>query len=383
MNMFAISFAVMLLVILAELAFLKWSRQQVIPWKEVVFNLNSGHILMWVFRGVEVLVFGWVLQHLSLHWVDGWALPWVWLLAWVGWDFCFYWMHRMHHTWSWLWAVHVVHHQGEHFNLSLGVRNSWYSSLSNLPFVLVLAVIGVPLEIFLLVSSFHYSVQLYNHNALVGKSGWLDKIMVTPSNHRVHHGTAPVYLNKNFGGTLLLWDQLFGTWQPERADVPMQYGVPGSVQSHNPLWANNKRFQRFWTQRFPALQRLAQLAMPGWYIGLGGVLLFGVVIYYVNQDGRALDAQRGVLFAFLFLGTIALGALSDDRRWGWFAWMLLSSTALGATLILSGGREPLGLLLLALCLVHALAGLPRALRSFKPAADATHRASTPHTKALL
>ena len=81
MNMFAISFAVMLLVILAELAFLKWSRQQVIPWKEVVFNLNSGHILMWVFRGVEVLVFGWVLQHLSLHWVDGWALPWVWLFA--------------------------------------------------------------------------------------------------------------------------------------------------------------------------------------------------------------------------------------------------------------------------------------------------------------
>jgi Fatty acid hydroxylase superfamily len=200
-----------------------------------------------------------VLQHLSLHWVDQWPVAWQWVFAFIGWDFCFYWMHRMHHKLPIFWAVHVVHHQGEHFNLSLGIRNSWYSSLTSFLFVAILAVLGVPLEIFIAVSSFHYSVQFYNHNALVGKSGWLDKIMVTPSNHRVHHGMDPIYVNKNFGGTLLIWDKLFGTYQAERDDVPLRYGVSGSVSSNNPLWANNSPLQKFVQTHLPSLQNLTKL----------------------------------------------------------------------------------------------------------------------------
>jgi len=126
------------------------------------------------FRGVEIFLFGVLLQHVNLHVVDQWPPVWQWIFAFIAWDFCFYWMHRLHHKIGVLWAVHVVHHQGEHFSLSLGSRNSWYSSLSNFPFIAVLAVLGVPLEIFVTVSSIHYSVQFYNHNGIIGKSGWLE-----------------------------------------------------------------------------------------------------------------------------------------------------------------------------------------------------------------
>jgi sterol desaturase/sphingolipid hydroxylase (fatty acid hydroxylase superfamily) len=356
MNFFAISFLVMLSLVLVELAILKWAGKQTAPWKDVIFNLNSGHILMWVFRGIEVLGFGLLLQHLSLHWVDQWHVAWQWVFAFIGWDFCFYWMHRMHHKLPIFWAVHVVHHQGEHFNLSLGIRNSWYSSLTSFLFVAILAVLGVPLEIFIAVSSFHYSVQFYNHNALVGKSGWLDKIMVTPSNHRVHHGMDSAYVNKNFGGTLLIWDKLFGTYQAERDDIEMRYGVNGSVSSNNPLWANNSPLQRFVQTHFPSLQNLAKLTVPDGYIGSGGVIIFGMVIYYVNADASMSGWQQFALFALIFSATVAIGGMSDERRWGLLGWIALS--VLPFVYVLHFGLyDPWVLALFSAWLLHGAAGL--------------------------
>jgi sterol desaturase/sphingolipid hydroxylase (fatty acid hydroxylase superfamily) len=356
MNFFAISFLVMLCMVLVELAILKWAGKKTAPWKEIIFNFNSGHILMWVFRGIEVLGFGLMLQHLSLHWVDQWPIAWQWVFAFIGWDFCFYWMHRMHHKLPIFWAVHVVHHQGKHFNLSLGIRNSWYSSLTSFLFVAILAVLGVPLEIFIAVSSFHYSVQFYNHNALVGKSGWLDKIMVTPSNHRVHHGMDPIYINKNFGGTLLIWDKLFGTYQAERDDVPLRYGVSGSVSSNNPLWANNSPLQKFVETYLPSLQNLTKLTVPDGYIGSGGVIIFGMVIYYVNADAGISGWQQFPLFALIFSATVAIGGMSDERRWGLLGWMTLAVLPF-VYVIHFGLYEPWGLALFSAWLLHAATGL--------------------------
>ncbi len=376
MNFFAISFLVMLCLVLIELAILKWAGKQTAPWKEIIFNLNSGHILMWVFRGIEVLGFGLVLQHLSLHWVDQWPVAWQWVFAFIGWDFCFYWMHRMHHKLPIFWAVHVVHHQGEHFNLSLGIRNSWYSSLTSFLFVAILAVLGVPLEIFIAVSSFHYSVQFYNHNALVGKSGWLDKIMVTPSNHRVHHGMDPIYINKNFGGTLLIWDKLFGTYQAERDDVPLRYGVSGSVSSNNPLWANNSPLQKFVQTHLPSLQNLTKLTIPDGYIGSGGVIIFGMVIYYVNADAGISGWQQFFLFALIFLATVAIGGMSDERRWGLQGWIALAVLPLVYVLHF-GLYNPWALALFSAWLLHAAAGL-RLLFNSSGLALPSHEASKGH-----
>jgi sterol desaturase/sphingolipid hydroxylase (fatty acid hydroxylase superfamily) len=322
MNIFALSFAVMLALVLAEQWLIKRRTAQPVPWIDVVFNLNSGHLLMWVLRGVEIAAYGFTLEHASVQWTSRWPMPAQWVFAFIAWDLCFYWMHRMHHKVPLLWAVHRIHHQGEHFNLSLGIRNGWYSSLTNFPFIAVLAILGVPLDMFIAVSSLHYAVQLYNHNALVGRSGILDKFLVTPSNHRVHHGMDPRYIDRNFGGTLLLWDRLFGSWQPERDDIDMRFGVHGGMPSQNPLWANNPSLWR-WLCKRQSQHRSPELHWPATYIGSGGVMLFLIVIAHI--DGQAnwpVFLSTGSLLA-LILSTIALGALSDGKRWGAIAWVAL------------------------------------------------------------
>jgi sterol desaturase/sphingolipid hydroxylase (fatty acid hydroxylase superfamily) len=369
MNIFALAFALMLGLVLSELLILKLSQRQAIPWEDVIANLNSGHILMWVFRGIEVLAFGFVLTHLNLHWVDQWHPVWQWIFAFIGWDLCFYWMHRMHHRLPIFWAVHVVHHQGEHFNLSLGIRNSWYSSLTSFPFVAILAVLGVPLEIFVVVSSLHYSVQFYNHNALIRQSGFLEKFIVTPSSHRVHHGTDPIYLNKNFGGTFLIWDKLFRTYQAERDDVEMRYGVRGDVSSNNPLWANHLGFFRVFKTRFPVLQNLRRFVAPELYIGAGGVILFGLVIYYVDREGNWPGVQQFVLFAFIFLATIAMGGISDKKRWGMVSWVAIALMMPVMFVANFGLRDPWALLLFALLIAHGLDGVRRLLMATDDSSD--------------
>lgn len=124
MNVFALPLALMLALVVADVAGLRWLRGQRAPWRDVIFNLNSGHIVLWLFRGAEVAVFAWLSAHANLHWVDRLGVPGVWIFTFFAWDFCFYWLHRLHHMIPLMWAVHVVHHEGEHFNLSLGVRNS-------------------------------------------------------------------------------------------------------------------------------------------------------------------------------------------------------------------------------------------------------------------
>ena len=359
MNPFALSFLVMLAFVLAELLILKWVRKTPVPWKDVIFNLNSGHILMWVFRGVEVAAFALLLRHVNLHIVDQWPVAVQWVFAFFAWDLCFYWMHRLHHKIPLLWAVHVVHHQGEHFNLSLGVLNSWYSSLTNFPFIAILAVLGVPLEIFLVVSSLHYTVQFYNHNALVNKSGILDRFMVTPSHHRVHHGTDKRYINRNFGGTLLLWDRLFGSFQPELEGVEMRYGVKGMTPTHNPLLASNGKLFTWLRARFPHWQSRGTFEVPELFIGIGGVILFGLVIYYVNHEAALAGAQQAILFALIFGGTLALGGLSDARRWGAIVWVAIAVAMPVLYLGWYGARDVWGMVFLAALLVHGLDGARR------------------------
>ncbi|MGL4768498.1 MAG: sterol desaturase family protein [Formosimonas sp.] len=308
----------MLLLTFAEIIFRARVRHEPAPWRDVVFNLNSGHIVLWFFRTAEILAFAAILTHWSTNWVAVWPSWLQWLFGFVAWDACFYWMHRLHHKIPLLWAVHVVHHQGEHFNLSLGIRNSWYSSLSNFPFVAILAVLGLPVELFVVVSSIHYSVQFYNHNGLVGRSGWLDAFLVTPLHHRVHHGMDEPYIDKNFGGTLLLWDYLFGTFQTQVADVPLRFGTHTPMLSHNPWVANHQPFFKARQMRSSNIR----LPLPDAYIARAGFVLFLTVIAYVFFDGTLPTGLTVAWFALMVVSTIAIGALSDEQTWGIGLWLL-------------------------------------------------------------
>ena len=327
----AIPLLLMLLACYMELFALQRWRGIVIVWRDTVFNLNSGHVILWVCRGFELIGYAWVLQHASVHWVADLPLAVQWLFGFIAWDFCFYWMHRLHHKFPSLWAIHGMHHEGAHFNLSLGIRNSWYSSLSNFPFIVGLAVLGLPVEIFVVVSSIHYTVQFYNHNGWIKRSGFLECLMVTPAYHRVHHGMNPIYVDKNFGGTFQFWDFLFGTHQYELPNEPIRYGVAHPTPSNNPFWVNNLPFLNLLgITRFTDMRGI-QDTFPASSIARAGFVLFLVVVFYVwiepiwlaGSMAEAFDWARWVLIGLIAVSTVAVGAASDGRVWGMWLWLLL------------------------------------------------------------
>ncbi|KNC09537.1 fatty acid hydroxylase [Klebsiella sp. RIT-PI-d] len=346
----------MLLLVLGEACFLHLSHKRKIDWHDIMFNLNSGHIVLWLFRCVEVLCYALVLHYASLSLFDGVAVGWIWLFTLLAWDFCFYWLHRLHHERRWLWAVHVVHHQGEHYNLSLGVRNSWYSSLTGIPFFLVLAVCGVPLSIYLAVSVIHYSIQFFNHNALTPRLGWLEKIFITPSHHRVHHINERRYADTNYGGTFIFWDRLFGTLCKAPPAGPVKYGVKGSQLSANPFRESNLPFQKL--ARLSAVSSSCKPSSRGGSVMLitGTLLLFMLVLGYIQRYGYHIDAlspAQVLLFLLLATGTVALGGISDGQRWGRIVWCGVTVLCLVYPLLLAW-REPLWLIAPVLLVLHAL-----------------------------
>jgi sterol desaturase/sphingolipid hydroxylase (fatty acid hydroxylase superfamily) len=312
----------LLLMVLIELLIVHFQNKEKILWKEVIFNLNSGHIFLWILRGVEISAFYFVSENWGLPILSEWSYAMIWVFTFFTWDFCFYWLHRLHHKFKLLWAVHVIHHEGEHFNLSLGIRNSWYSSLTSFPFFIGLAMMGVPVEIFIATSSIHYIVQFYNHNSIVNKSGWLEKIMITPSHHRVHHGKNTEYLDRNFGGTLVIWDKLFNTYQVELEEVPVEYGVKDYVTNYDVIWANNLPFLKLLGfTKILKPKKLSYISIPKYLIVTGGILLFGLYIYFISIESNWTINEKLGLFTLTFLGTIANGGVSEKRKWGVYLWL--------------------------------------------------------------
>ncbi|HEX4910037.1 MAG TPA: sterol desaturase family protein, partial [Permianibacter sp.] len=141
---------------------------------------------------------------------------WVWLLALLLYDFLYYWVHRCGHEVNLMWAAHQVHHSSEYFNLSTALRQSATTVLWSWPFYLPMALLGVPPEVFAGVALIDLLYQYWVHTELVGKLGWFDRVFVSPSNHRVHHGQNDYCIDKNYGGILILWDRLFGSFVEER-----------------------------------------------------------------------------------------------------------------------------------------------------------------------
>lgn len=319
--------AVMLCLSFGEAGYLQLRGRQRVDWHDVVFNVNSGHIMLWLFRGLEITCYGYVASHWSLGLLANWPSAAVWLLALLAWDLGFYWLHRLHHQWPLFWAVHLIHHQGRQFNLSLGVRNSWYSSLTSIPFFMLLALVGVPLHVFVAVSVLHYTVQLYNHNDSVPRLRWLERLLITPALHRIHHVNEPRYCNSNYGGTFSFWDRLFGTFEPELPGGAFSYGVGSEKPSENPFWASNLPFFRLFGLKVGATPRPPSFAYGGLAMCSGAILLFILVLAYVDRYGygygNASSAQVA-LFVLLAAGAVALGGVSEGRRWAVVAWLAVT-----------------------------------------------------------
>jgi sterol desaturase/sphingolipid hydroxylase (fatty acid hydroxylase superfamily) len=153
----------------------------------------------------------------------------------------YYWAHRMSHEVNLFWGGHVVHHQSEDYNLSVALRQSSLQVVWTFAFSLPLAFVGFQTLDFALVTAYITLYQFWIHTELINKMGWFEYIFNTPSHHRVHHGRNPKYIDKNHAGTLIIWDRMFGTFQPE--EERPTYGITKPINSWNAAFANFSHYE--------------------------------------------------------------------------------------------------------------------------------------------
>jgi sterol desaturase/sphingolipid hydroxylase (fatty acid hydroxylase superfamily) len=224
---------------------------------------GSFDILM---RGVVLVVMTFFYKHKLFDLGHGWSY---WLLLFLAEDFAFYTLHCVDHFCRFFWAVHVTHHSSPEFNLSTGFRSSVFQPLYRVAYFAPLAWVGFqPMDVLLM----YAATQIYGsliHTERIKKMGWLEYILVTPSHHRVHHASNPRYLDKNMGMCLIIWDKLFGTFQPEDESDPPRYGITKTLQDRGPinivfhewkdLFSDLKNVAKNWRERLGFL-----LHGPGW-----------------------------------------------------------------------------------------------------------------------
>ena len=319
---------------------------------------------------------GYLRLHSSHRLFDVPTAAWAWAACFVGVDFLYYWFHRLSHEVAAGWAAHAVHHQSEEYNLSVALRQGALQPAFSWVFYLPLALLGFPPAMFLAVSSFNTLYQFWIHTRLVGRLGPLEWVLNTPSHHRVHHARNPRYVDRNHGGTLIVWDRLFGTFRAE-ADEPV-YGVTKPLASWNPVWANLAEWASLWDVARRARRPLDRARVlwkrPGWRPDeLGGFasppevdrashVRYAVPVTAVRQayvlaqfalvtlgavaflaaaprlDGVSRAAAAGAVT----LSLVSLGGLLDRRRWAPAVEAARVVGLAGAAAVLAGSAVAVG-----------------------------------------
>ena len=187
--------------------------------------------------GIQGAAFAYVAQYYNLKLFSPSSL-WVWIFAFFLYDFCYYWMHRLHHEVKVLWATHVVHHHGEEFNLSTALRQTSTGFLWKWIFYLPIFIVGIPPEVFVTVAGVNLVYQFWVHTEHIPKLGWYEYVFVSPSNHRIHHAQNKHYVDANYGGVFIFWDRIFGTYKEEMEELKPIYGTAKPLRSWNPFKAN-------------------------------------------------------------------------------------------------------------------------------------------------
>ena len=203
--------------------------------------LGTGSTVAGALTGGAVMVLAmWLYQHRLFDIIGtfGWVW-WVWALCFLLDDLAYYWAHRTGHRVRWFWASHVNHHSSQHYNLSTALRQSWTGFIAlSFIFRIPLAFIGFHPAMILFCGAINLIYQFWIHTEVIGRlPRWFEAVMNTPSHHRVHHAVNPRYLDRNYAGTFIIWDRLFGTFQAERDDDRPRYGIVRQLGSFNLLWA--------------------------------------------------------------------------------------------------------------------------------------------------
>ena len=228
------------ILVLIEVLVARWKGANVYRFQDTITSINIGLLSQFVnATGAVISVFMYnaiETRYGSFEWQTTSMFTWVFAL--LLYDFLYYWVHRTGHMVNIFWAAHITHHSSEEFNISTAMRQASTGFYFKWVFYVPLAILGIPFEIYIVVGLIDLFYQVWVHTQLIGRLGWLELFLVTPSNHRVHHGQNDYCIDKNFGGIFCVWDRLFGTYVDERVEEPIVYGIRKPLGSWNPVWSN-------------------------------------------------------------------------------------------------------------------------------------------------
>ena len=234
-----------LVLVLIEIGYGAWKKDQTYTLMDTLSSLSSGmtNVLKDIF-GIGLIIVSYPLLKNAIGLIEIEESFFLYFIAFICIDFASYWNHRLNHSINVFWNRHIVHHSSEEFNLACALRQSISSLIGfGALFLLPAALLGIPHKVITVLAPLHLFGQFWYHTKHIGKLGWLEYILVTPSQHRVHHAINPEYIDKNLSAIFCVWDRIFGTFQEELDDVPCVYGTLKPVQTWNPILIN---FQHNW-----------------------------------------------------------------------------------------------------------------------------------------
>jgi sterol desaturase/sphingolipid hydroxylase (fatty acid hydroxylase superfamily) len=227
-------------------------------------TMGVGNVLVnLVAKGLQFGIYAWLYQFRLFTLPSVW---WTWVLLFFADEFSYYWFHRTSHECRLFWASHVVHHSSQKYNLSTALRQTWTGSFMGFLFWLWMPLAGFTPVMIMTAQALNLLYQFWIHTEMVRSLGPLEAVLNTPSHHRVHHGSNPQYIDRNHGGTLIVWDRLFGSFEPERERV--HFGLTKNINTYNPIriafheWLDIARDVR----RAPGLANKLRyiFGRPGW-----------------------------------------------------------------------------------------------------------------------
>ena len=359
-----IAIPVFVSLILIEILYAKMTEQgYVIRSMDTLSSLCSG--LTNVIRDVLgltliVVSYGYLVDNFALFKIESSFI--IYILAFIGIDFAGYWVHRINHSINYFWNHHIIHHSSEEFNLACALRQS-ISNFFSLTFVFLIptAILGIPTEVVTFLAPIHLFAQYWYHTRLIGKLGFLEYVIVTPSHHRVHHAINKEYLDKNLSQVFIIWDKVFGTFQEELDDVPPVYGVKRPLRSWNPIlinfshlflllkdaWRTDNIIDKFriwfmptgWRpkdveKKYPIESIDSPLDYKKYYPKLSTkfqiwswiqyFIIFSFMMFFINNL-HFLTLLEGFIFAsFLFISIYSLTSLMDKNSMAWIYELLRS-----------------------------------------------------------
>lgn len=313
---------------------------------EVIANLNVGiaERLSDLFTtGLFYFFFAWLYREFAVFDIKPTAVTWIALFLFT--DLLWYWYHRFGHEVNIFWGVHVVHHQSDDFNFTVAARITVFQAAARSLFWAFLPILGFPPEMITLLLMIHGTYPFFTHTQLVGKLGFLEYFLVTPSHHRVHHSSNPEYLDKNYGDVLIIWDKMFGTFKKE--ETKAVYGLTSPLKSSSFLWQHFHflmemavAFKRAGTlkekwrvifgkpddidprirpmlERKLSKQKPPSANSPGLqnYIVIQTILSLVLLFFAILLEHYLTTMQLTCIGLFIILSLITTGAMLEQKRW--------------------------------------------------------------------